>query len=556
MPINQALSLVGGVVDFRNSPVQAAAGQIVAWGNQGRQSGNTYKMPNGQLITPPHNYRGRCITCHPQLCKNIVPAPAQGFPLGPQGQGLNPFGTAQNPALALTPAAMAQNIAMVKSDVPFIGLSVIDVDWVITEHFDLLHPSGVIVERVYDRTPAAEAGVLRSDIIMRLNGRKINSALEFKKIINTIEIGKTVELLIYRNGQRKIVTLKTIPFPPFDPQTAQTPTGRFTWLESEIADIDSTLKPYIKNGVYVIDVDGILARSGVMPNDIITAVNGTTVTDMASFIETAKTANVWSGINLEILRNGNKLSINVNKNVNSPVTPAAYTPNAQAVANPLTIPAPPSLNKIKEFDWQGTEISPINPSIAPFIQNGVMVTEPGGILRRSGVMPNDIIIAINGETVYDIGTFMTITNNLDLNKGALLDIVRSGQEVYVTVKRGNAFKLLAGTTTTPPPQAAAAPNVNPQTATPPPAEFDWQGTEVSPITQALAAYIPNGVFVTEPSGVLKRSGLQKGDVITAINNNQITDITSFIAIAKQVDVKSSPLLEIIRSGNPMQLQVK
>ncbi|KJJ83152.1 magnetosome protein MamE, partial [Candidatus Omnitrophus magneticus] len=56
LPINQAASLVGGVLDFGNTPIQAAAGQIVAWGSRGRQSGNSYRLPNGQVITPPHVY--------------------------------------------------------------------------------------------------------------------------------------------------------------------------------------------------------------------------------------------------------------------------------------------------------------------------------------------------------------------------------------------------------------------------------------------------------------------------------------------------------------------
>ncbi|MCI4624864.1 MAG: PDZ domain-containing protein [Candidatus Magnetoovum sp. WYHC-5] len=538
LPINQADSLVAGVIDFGNSPVQAVAGQIVAWGNRGRQVGNSYRFGNGQVITPPHTPRGRCITCHPQLCQNLNPI-APFHPIVPGQPNNNNI----------------QNVGFVKQELPFLGVSVIDVDSVVAEHFGLLYPTGVLVERVYDKTPANDAGVLRSDIIMRVDGRRVRSAVEFMQLIQSEKIGKTFDLLIYRSGSRKAITINTVQFPTFENQPLKTNKQAFAWLGSEITDLNATLKPYIKNGVYVKDADGILNRAGVMRGDVIVGINGSIVQDITSFITIANATSVLDGIKLDILRSGQNISINVTPNVGGQVKPAAYVPDVQSiaawpVAAQLTIPAPPVANNMKEFEWQGSEISPINSTIAPYIPYGVMVADVGGILRRNGVMSGDIIVGINGAKVTDIGSFIAMTNNLDLRDGALLDILRQGQQVYVTVKRGSAFTLIAGGKAN---TAATAPAA----AKPKNTEVEWLGSEFGPINQALSAYIKAGVYVLDPGGVLKRSGVQKGDVLVAINDYNISDIDFFANMIKNIDVKTTkPTLEIIRSGQTVQVEVK
>lgn len=550
LPINQAAGVVGGVVDFRNSPVQAAAGQIVAWQRQGRQSGNTYKLPSGQVVTPPHNYRGKCITCHPQL-KN------------PGNGGLPPdFGPGIAPGQQGNRGQKGLAVALVQQNMPFVGISVIDVDWIIAEHFGLLHPMGVLVERVYDNSPAQMAGVKRSHIIVRIDGKRIHSASEFKDIVQAEKIGKRFDLVIFDRGKRKSVKIDTVAFPEFKRPVRPGQLVAFTWLGSEVTDINSTLSPYIKNGVYVTDADGILGRAGVVKKDIITAINGQTVKDISALMVIAKTVNIWQGLKLDILRQGQNISIDVTGTMNNPVRPAAYAPYAQPVAAPLTnIPAPPGVNRMAKFDWLGSEIVPISKNIAPYVPHGVMVGEVGGVLRRAGVMTGDIIVNFDGATVADIGSFITLTNQANLVKGVLLDILRDGQPMYITVQRGSAFKFLAGVKPNPNPPVAPPPVFNtvpnaPLPALPMPTEFSWGGTEFTTISSALAAYIKHGVYVLEPGGALKLSGVRQGDVLVAINNKKINDITEFIAVAKATDVLSGPVLEIIRSGRAIHLKVR
>jgi len=51
-----------------------AKGQLAALGKAGKQIGNSYRLADGQILTPPHNFRGTCTDCHPQfLMQGIAP---------------------------------------------------------------------------------------------------------------------------------------------------------------------------------------------------------------------------------------------------------------------------------------------------------------------------------------------------------------------------------------------------------------------------------------------------------------------------------------------------
>ncbi|MBF0473313.1 MAG: trypsin-like peptidase domain-containing protein, partial [Nitrospirae bacterium] len=147
VPTSKAETLVAGLVDFENTPTQVATGQIVVWANRGKQMGNTFKLPNGQVLMPPHAFRGKCIECHPQLCTaqngNMLFGP--GFI--PQGGNLQ--GNVNNQGAAVAFGQLGQN-----NPQPFLGALLVDVDPIIADKFGLLHPQGVLVDRVYPQTPA------------------------------------------------------------------------------------------------------------------------------------------------------------------------------------------------------------------------------------------------------------------------------------------------------------------------------------------------------------------------------------------------------------------
>jgi len=211
IPVNHAASLVGGVVDFGGTPSQVAVGQLAAWARAGRQTGNSYKLPNGHIVTPPHQYRGKCLDCHPQLCTTPGQGGGQGGGRGGgmgfgRGGGLNPFPIAGQPS--------------VTSD-PYLGATLLDVDELIAKQFNLAHAGGVLVDRVLPGTPADEVGIQRGDVILRLDGQRVQNVSEFQKMISAKKPGSAIELAILSNGSRKTVRVRfdktQAMAPPFAP---------------------------------------------------------------------------------------------------------------------------------------------------------------------------------------------------------------------------------------------------------------------------------------------------------------------------------------------------
>ncbi|MBF0520017.1 MAG: trypsin-like peptidase domain-containing protein [Nitrospirae bacterium] len=295
IPVSEASQLVAGVVDF-NDIVPQVGGQMVAWAKQGKQVGNSYKLPSGMMITPPHPYRGKCLDCHPQLCQfggggRLAVQPNK------QNQGA-------------VPAALQQDTQATQ---PFFGALLLDVDSVIATHFNLPHRGGLLVDKVYPGTPAEAAGLKRGDVILRVDGRRLANVAEFKTILADKPAGAKFDLTVATGDTRKTLTMKTIPEPPFLPKMTQAtkPIKEFDWLGTEVEPIKPPLSAYVKNGVYVSDAGGVLKAAGVIKGDIITSINNKPVYDMFSFVGITGDVNVKEGFVLDIIRSGQPMFITV-----------------------------------------------------------------------------------------------------------------------------------------------------------------------------------------------------------------------------------------------------
>jgi len=59
----------------------------------------------------------------------------------------------------------------------------------------------VFVQRVFDKTPAAEAGIKAGDLIFRINGSAVKNVKEFYKTVDNLTPGSAAIVTLYRNGE-------------------------------------------------------------------------------------------------------------------------------------------------------------------------------------------------------------------------------------------------------------------------------------------------------------------------------------------------------------------
>ncbi|WP_286169989.1 trypsin-like peptidase domain-containing protein [Halocella sp. SP3-1] len=73
------------------------------------------------------------------------------------------------------------------------------------KYYNIKELNGVIIAKVYDDSPADEAGLLANDIITRIDETEIKELTDVKKIIEKKNIGDSIRIDIIRNGNSKIL---------------------------------------------------------------------------------------------------------------------------------------------------------------------------------------------------------------------------------------------------------------------------------------------------------------------------------------------------------------
>lgn len=82
---------------------------------------------------------------------------------------------------------------------PWIGVKLQEVTDELAEYFGLREKTGVAIAYVYPDSPAEKANLQEGDIILKLNGRKIESLTQLQNEVRGRKAGDKVMLLVWRN---------------------------------------------------------------------------------------------------------------------------------------------------------------------------------------------------------------------------------------------------------------------------------------------------------------------------------------------------------------------
>ncbi len=120
-----------------------------------------------------------------------------------EGQNLG-FAVPMNMVKEVLPSIKAKG----RPDLGWIGVDAQSVTPEIAEALGLPEPLGAIVRSVAKEGPADKAGLLRGDVIIELDGRKILDPAELPRMIAFGHIGKTVTFKVSRQG--KTIEIKAV----------------------------------------------------------------------------------------------------------------------------------------------------------------------------------------------------------------------------------------------------------------------------------------------------------------------------------------------------------
>jgi serine protease Do len=90
----------------------------------------------------------------------------------------------------------------------WLGVMIQNVTPEIAQSFDLEDTKGALVGDVLKDTPAEKAGVKRGDIVVELEGKKVEDAGSLSRMVAAITPGTTVTLVVIRDGKREDIKVK------------------------------------------------------------------------------------------------------------------------------------------------------------------------------------------------------------------------------------------------------------------------------------------------------------------------------------------------------------
>jgi serine protease Do len=205
---------------------------------------------------------------------------------------------------------------------------------------------GVVLGKIVPYSPAAKAGLKENDVVTEINGQRVESAAQFRRMIHEIPAGRSIQLTVWRDGRTQSISAtlgKSEEGRRAMKMVRPTP-GTFAFRMPEIPDIPSMewngnmlfgggqprlgidaedLSGQLGAFFGAPDGEGILVRdvnsgsaaekAGVKAGDVITSLNGERIRTVGELREklSAKRDDKDRNVKLGVLRNKSEVSLTV-----------------------------------------------------------------------------------------------------------------------------------------------------------------------------------------------------------------------------------------------------
>ncbi len=174
----------------------------------------------------------------------------------------------------------------------WIGVGVQNLDQRLADYFGLTAPEGVLVTGVWAGSPAQKSDIKSSDIILSVNGQKIQNTAALTNIVGSAPIGRKVDIQIFRQGKALSIPVVVEKRPGFDdrgrvvdsPQK-ESPSEEqeaSSWRGLSVQDITHSRFPSEpsddssnKTGVVIVglEMNSLADLSGLRRGDVIVSIN-------------------------------------------------------------------------------------------------------------------------------------------------------------------------------------------------------------------------------------------------------------------------------------------
>jgi len=185
---------------------------------------------------------------------------------------------------------------------PWVGLELQELSAALRNSFGVpSDKNGLLVNDVHSVSPAAEGGVKRGDILLRIEGVSMNSLGEYRDLVAEYMPGDRLRLTFFRKGEEMNVSLQSSVFPQ---ELALELVDRRMGIKVGEADYTTKRQYGIKDGVIIEKVrqGSEAGRSGLQAGDLILKFDESAVTSLDAFRKAVGRSHNLSSITLLVRR--------------------------------------------------------------------------------------------------------------------------------------------------------------------------------------------------------------------------------------------------------------
>jgi len=198
----------------------------------------------------------------------------------------------------------------------WIGVSIQDINAELAEALELdIERGGALVTQILPDTPAEKAGIEQGDLIIAIDGEKIESSSDLRNRVASTMPETDIELTVIRDGREKEIeiTLGELPGSERLSDTGELEFESDIGLTVEAADKDAPLEYGYSEGLIVTGVEpgSPASRAGLAEGDLIFEVNRKPVASVREYRRQLNKDNRNTPILLLIGRNGGFLYVAV-----------------------------------------------------------------------------------------------------------------------------------------------------------------------------------------------------------------------------------------------------
>ncbi len=196
-----------------------------------------------------------------------------------------------------------------------------DIDQDLAKALKLKSTEGSLVADVTPGGPADKAGIKRGDVIVEFNGKKIQNSIQFRNMVAQVAPGKTVEVVLIRNGNEMKLDVRLGERPNTtqrETPTQKQPEGQTSQklgisIQTLTPDLAQQLGYKDAKGVVVTDVvaGSSADDAGLQRGDLIQEVNRKAVQSAQDFENQVKNAKRGDVIALLVRRGANTFFVAV-----------------------------------------------------------------------------------------------------------------------------------------------------------------------------------------------------------------------------------------------------